>query len=275
MLPCALALSLALSAAPPLDCGELKARHFADARQAFEAAIDGQPAAIGIGEYHEVSGKAPKVKSAIKRFAQSMLPALKGKASHLIAETWIVDGSCGRREKQAVQQIEKQTQRPAQTEDEVATMLGTASDLGIEPHILKVECEDYQDLLDAQGEVDAEKLLLLVTRLLGEKAEALAEREKSGRAIVLYGGALHNELMPTSELAAFSYAPSLNKLLAGKYRQLTLVVPEYVEGDNEAAQEPWWSCFQKYATANRVLLIQRGADASWLVFPKTARSKAP
>jgi hypothetical protein len=277
-LPAALLASLLLAGAPAapatVQCGGLTARAFPDARQAFLAAVEGDPAVIGVGEYHEVEGRAPKVKSAIKRFTEVILPALKGRAGHLVAETWMKSGRCGEAEKQAVKQIEQETQRPAQTEDEVGAMLERGYDLGIEPHILKVECEDYADVLGADGEIDNVRLLRLVTRLLEEKALELWKRAPEGKmAVVLYGGALHNELQPPEELAEFSFAPALQKALAGRYRQVTLVVPEYVEGDPDNRKEPWWECLEK-APAGKVLLVSRGEASRYLLFPRTARAKA-
>jgi hypothetical protein len=306
MLPLALASLLVATPAAP-DCGALAARYFPDSRAAFQVAIEGEPSIIGIGEYHAVEGRGPKVKSSIRRFTESLLPMLKGRAAHLVAETWIKSGRCGRAEKQAVVQIEKEARRPAQTEDEVTTMLEKASDLGLEPHILKVECDDYADLLDPDGNIDNVKLLVLVTRLLREKALALAARERSiprtrgppeerpsadrfgssprtrgpleerpsadrfgssPKAVVLYGGALHNELEPSEDLADFSFAKALRAALGGRYRQVTLLVPEVVEADPTSRREVWFSCLAQYASPSRTLLIRRG-EASFLVFPRT------
>ncbi len=341
-----LALASVLIAAPVApDCGALAARYFADSRAAFQSAIEGGPTVIGVGEYHAVQGRGPKVRSAISRFTESLLPSLKGRAGHLVAETWIKSGRCGQVEKQAVAQIEKEARRPAETEDEVTSMLEKASDLGLEPHILKVECDDYVELLDAGGELDNVKLLALVTRLLREKALALAARERSGprtrgppverpsadrsgsgprtrgppverpsadrsgsgprtrgppverppadrsgsgprtrgplverppadrsgsgaKAVVLYGGALHNELEPSEDLADFSFAPALRAALGERYRQVTLLVPELVEADPTAHREVWFSCLERYASVSRTLLIRRG-EARFLVFPRT------
>ena len=153
-------------------------------------------------------------------------------------------------------------------------MLKRGSDLGLEPHILEVECDDYAELLDRDGEIDNERLLALVTRLLLEKALALAAREQPrGRAVVLYGGALHNELEPQADLARFSFAPRLQAALGGRYLQVTLLVPEIVEADATARDEPWFDCLA-LAGADRALLLERSPSARFLVFPRTARAAA-
>lgn len=271
--PALLPLFLAAAAPPALDCGPLSARAYPDARSAFEAAIAGSPSVIGIGEYHEVEGRGPRVPSALHRFTRLLLPSLRGKAAHLVAETWIKAGRCGEVEKQAVAQIEKESKRPAATEDEVTAMLRRAADLGIEPHILKVECDDYADVLDASGDIDNVKLLALVARLLQEKALDLAGRERaSGRSVVLYGGALHNELQPSEDLAPFSFGPALSRALSGRYRQVTLLVPEIVEADPTARQESFFECMQRHASADRAPLIGRGEASRYLVFPRASKT---
>ncbi len=262
---------------PALDCGELTCRYFDSPAKAFAAAVASRPLVLGLGEYHEIEG-GPKVKSAIKRFTETMLPLLKGKASDLIAETWITNGSCGKAEAEAKEQIERESERPATTEDEVVTMLKKGNSLGIAPHILTVECEDYEDLLDDRGEIDNVKLLEMVTRLLREKAEKLArDQGPEGKAVVIYGGALHNDLSPSEELASFSFGPDLKRSTGGRYLQLGLYVPELVERDEETRSAAWYPYFLEHVSTTKTLLITLAPDAHLLFFPRTPRpaAKAP
>lgn len=280
--PTLVALLFALAAAPvakaaptPLECGGFQCRYFDTPRQAFAVVLEAKPLVLGVGEYHEVEG-SPKVKSALKRFTESLLPQLKSRASDLIAETWVTSGRCGKVEKEATQQIEKETERPATTEDEVVTMLKTANSLGIAPHILTVDCDDYQDLLDDKGEIDNVKLLQMVTRLLKEKAENLAHVDKpdpAARSVVIYGGALHNDLTPAEELAEFSFGPDLKKSTGGRYVQLGLYVPEYLERDEDSKKAAWYPSFEKHVSTTKTLLITLSPDAFLLIFPRTAVAK--
>lgn len=276
----ALLVALALAAgapapppAPALDCGELTCRYFDTPAKAFSAVLASKPLVLGLGEYHEIEG-GPKVKSALKRFTETMLPLLKNKASDLIAETWLTNGNCGRVETEAKEQIEKESERPATTEDEVVTMLKRGNSLGIAPHILTVECEDYLDLLDEKREIDNVKLLELVTRLLKEKAEKLAKDQgPEGKAVVIYGGALHNDLAPSEELASFSFGPELKKSTNGRYVQLGLYVPEFIERDEETKQAAWYPFFLKHASTTKTLLITLAPDAHLLIFPRSTTAK--
>ncbi len=153
----------------------------------------------------------------------------------------------------------------------MVTLLKAASANGIAPHILKVECEDYDALFD-DGEVDNVKLLELVTRLLSEKSEELLQRlgPTSERAVVLYGGALHNDLAPAEGLESFSFAPALKASTKGRYVQLGLYVPEFVEQDEEARKSEWFPYFQKHVSTRKTLLIQLAPEAFLLIFPRTA-----
>lgn len=264
------ALAALLAAAPALECGSYSARHYDSPRQAFARVLEARPAVLGVGEYHELED-GPKVKSSIKRFTQELLPQLKGRASHLLAETWITRGDCGRAAQVATEKIESETERPSTTEDEVLTLLRTAHGLGIAPHILTVECEDYDGLLEPDGAVDHVRLLTLVTRLLREKAEELLARSPKDQAVILYGGAMHNELAPPEELADFSFGPHLKEATGGRYVQLGLYVPELVERDEEAAKADWFACFRKHVSTRKTLLITLSPEAFLLVFPRTAR----
>ena len=157
MLPTlAACLILALAApkpTPKLDCGaEISCELFSTPTDAFKKVLEAKPRVISIGEVHQTT-ESTKVPSAISRFTKTMLPALKLRASDLLAETWFTEGNCGEEEKQAVAEIEETTKRPAETEDEVMTLLKQARALGILPHILKVSCDEYRSLLDKDQEI--------------------------------------------------------------------------------------------------------------------------
>jgi hypothetical protein len=266
------------AAAPPteLQCGPFVCRLYDSPQGAFEEVLrlfSEEPFILGIGEYHQ-TGDRPRVKSAIKRFTQSLLPLLQKRASDLVTETWIAPGRCGEVEKQVTRKIEKTIQRPATTEDEVLTLLRTASDRGIDPHILTVGCEDYQDLLLPDGQLDTERLLKTVTELMRDKAQSLITRnreKRSKKAVVLYGGALHNELEPREDWKDFSFGPDLDAFAQGRYVQLGLFVPELVESDEDARQEAWFPQLEKYVSRSKTLLISLGPRAHLLVFPYRAR----
>jgi len=238
--------------------------------EAAQAILKRAPLIVGFGEYHEKKGAA-KVPSAIKRFTHLLLPQLAPRVSDLVVETWVTEGSCGAQEKKVVKRVEKTTQRPESTENEVVTLLQRAKALKVEPHILKVSCKDYKELL-AADQVDYEKLLGLITRQLRDAATRLfAKRAAADRMIALYGGALHNDVTPTAGLEAFSYAAALTKLAGGRYLEVDLYVPEYIERDKELRKQAWFPLFQKQASRSKLLLIERGPRSLILIFPRSGR----
>ncbi len=236
----------------------------------------GAPLVLALGEYHETNAdasKRTKVPSALKRFSEQLLPVLATQSSDLILETWITDGNCGKQETAAVQDVQKTTQRPQKTEDELVTLVKQAKAAGVQPHILKLSCDDYKSLT-ASGEVDYEKLLKLVTELLQKKiVDVTRRRERDGgsRHVLVYGGALHNDLAPKAELAAFSYGPAMQKEFSAGFVELDLYVPEFVDRDDSMKQEPWYPLYKKRAKPGQTVLVRRGPGSYILLFPRAGR----
>lgn len=262
-----------IAAAPALDCGTMKCELFATPAQAFAKVLAEKPRVMSIGEVHQTN-TSTGVRSAISRFTKEMLPKLEHKTSDLIAETWISEGDCGVEEKEAVEEIEETIERPPETEDEVVTLLKKARAMLILPHILQVSCEEYRSLLDKDGELDAEKLLQLVTKLILEKAKFLHEKNasrKSQRMVVIYGGAIHNDIHPAADLAAFAYGKALDDATDGKYIALDLLVPEFVEADGEYKDAAWYPYFEKYVSKKKTLVIREDDNSFIIVFPRSRK----
>lgn len=270
------ALLLALLAADGgTICGTTPCEAFQTPRAAFDRVMEAQPLLLAVGEYHELEG-SPKVKSAIKRFTTDLLPALKGKATSLIVETWMTNGRCGKVEKQAVAEVKKVTQRPDTTEDEVQTLLDHSYALGVKNHILVLDCEEYASMLKDNGSLDAAKSLLLVRRKVEERAiEARDDGEGAvpGKLLLLYGGAIHNDLKPMDGWERYSYGPSLQRKLDGGYVELDLVVPEYGVGDEDLVKEPWWPAAVKLAGAKQTVLVTPMPGVFVLIFPAKVKAK--
>jgi hypothetical protein len=255
----------------PEPCGD-GCTSYATSRAAFEAVLGLQPRVLGLGEYHEMEG-GPKVPSALKHFTRDLLPALAGKASSLTFETWVVSGRCGAVEKQAVAEVKKVTKRPASTEDEITTALGAAHDLGIAPHILQLDCPAYQSLLDPKGELDPEKTLSLVATKMHAKADELLDEadEVDGgprAAVVLYGGAIHNQLYPDDDMKDYAFGPQLAERTGGHYVALDLCVPEYVADDADLRKVRGFAEAMKVAGKGRTALLNPRPNAYLLFFPR-------
>jgi len=257
-------------ASPPEEKPALPYRSFSGAAAALEHVLKKHdPLAVGFGEFHQKTDSV-KVRSAVRRFAEQLVDPLARRASDLVVETWITKGSCGKQEKQVVKQVETATKRPEATESEVVKLLKRAKGAGIRPHILEVGCDDYKQLLGA-GKVDYAKLLGMITRHLRGKAEKLvtlrgkkpaAARPPGGprRLVVVYGGALHNDLYPYDDLKDFTFGEALKVKTGGRYVEVDLYVPEYVQKDKNLAKERWFPLL-RLASPRGVVLIERGSGS--------------
>jgi hypothetical protein len=271
------AVLLVLAAAPDAGtlCGTARCESFKTAKAAFERVLERAPVVLAVGEYHEIEG-GPKVKSAIGRFTVELLPSLKGKATSLVLETWMTNGNCGEVEKTAVAEVKKVTQRPDETEDELTTLLNKSYAQGIANHILRLDCDEYRSMLDEKGKLDAAKSLLLVRRKIEEKALEVREKKEGGlpgKVLVLYGGAIHNDLKPLEDWAEYSFGPSLSKAIGGGYVELDLLVPEFASTDEDLQKENWFAPALKLAGTSLTVLVTPHPDVYMMVFPRKKTSK--
>lgn len=262
-------------AAPVPDLGPPPAyRTFPSAAAALAHLLkEERPRVLGLGEFHQKKGSAD-VPSAVSRFTRALLPALARRTGDLVLETWLASGTCGAEEKQVVQDVERVTERPAETEDELVTLIKRARKLGVRPRILKVGCAEYRKLLGAKG-VDYPLLLTMIRTHLQRVAEQAldAQKRRPARAkrrplVAIYGGALHNDLHPYEELRAFSYAEALSQRVKGRYLELDLFVPEYIEGEELVKNERWYAVFEAHASGKHALLIKRAERSYILIFPR-------
>ena len=71
--------------------------------------------------------------------------------------------------------------------------------------------------------------------------QALALPRPADRPLVLvYGGALHNDLAPEPELAKYSFGPAIDALTHGDYREVDLYVPALVDTYPALRAERWY-----------------------------------
>jgi hypothetical protein len=234
----------------------------------------GAPLVLGVGELHQTADTAG-IASSLTRFTRQIWPAIAGRVSDVIVETWVTDGACGKAEAATVDNVARTTERPAATENEIVTLLTRAKASGARPHILKVTCAEYQLLSPAAGgaqrPVDFARMLALIEHKLEAKViDVLASRPPADKdkLIVVYGGALHNDLHPDPALASFSYGARAYHATAGRYRELDLYVPAYLEKNAAMHGEPWFPLWQRAAAPGRVVVISRSPDSFIVVFAR-------
>jgi hypothetical protein len=249
------------------------------------------PVVLGVGELHQTADTAG-IASSIARFTRELWPLLAGegsssgaasgaRVSDLIVETWVTAGACGTAEAATVEDVARTTERPAATENEIVALLARAKGSGARPHILTVTCDEYELLAPRAGAaskarrpVDFERMLALIKRKLEAKVnEVLAARPPGDaeKLVVVYGGALHNDLHPDPALAPFSYGVPAFRATLGRYRELDLYVPEYLERAPAMRGEPWFPLWQQAARPGQIVVIRRSPDSVILVFAKTKK----
>jgi hypothetical protein len=231
------------------------------------------PLVLGVGELHQTAETAG-IASSLSRFTRQVWPRIAARVSDLVVETWVTDGACGKAEAATVGDVARTTERPAATEDEIVALLTRAKASGARTHILKVSCAEYRLLAPAGGggsrqPVDFERMLALIEHKLEAQVTAvLATRPAAdaARLVVVYGGALHNDLHPDPALAPFSYGLRAFHTTAGRYRELDLYVPAYLARNPAMRGEPWFPLWQRAAAAGRPVLIRRSPESFILVF---------
>jgi len=226
------------------------------------------PRVLGVGEVHLVAG-GPRVKSALSRFGDDMLAGLGGRASDLVVETWVTDGTCGKVEKQVTADVRTTTERPPETESEIGRLLRRAQELHIRPHVMTMPCRSYQKVRSKSGEVDYDQLLQLIGGELHRSVRAVLDARKDA-SVIVYGGSLHNDRYPNEGVAAYSYGAKLAGELGAGYVELDLYVPELVEEDELLKGEPWFPLLARTA-AGKVVLVERGPGSYILLLQRGVR----
>jgi hypothetical protein len=245
----------------------LVAEKFVSPAGAIEAFLGDATGVVAFGELHQTT-KTAGVRSSLARFTDEILPAIAPRAAHLIVETWVSRGDCGETEKKVTGDVARTTERPAETENEIVRLLRRAKELGIAPHVLDVDCHAYQTLVTSTGGVDYDRLLTMTGQHLGRAIQqALALPRPADRPLVLvYGGALHNDLEPTPELAKYSFGPAIDALTHGDYREVDLYVPALIATLPALRVERWYAAWRPTGAKPGATLIRRQPRSAVLVF---------
>jgi hypothetical protein len=264
---------LARPAPPPPPVVAPAATAVPSAAAALTAWLRDAAGVVAFGEVHQ--DEATKgTRSALARFTEDVLPALAPRASHLIVETWVTTGACGKAETHVTEDIARTTERPAETESEIVRLLRRAKEAGVAPHVLAVTCDEYATLAGARGKgVDYDRLLRLTERHLEAAIEqaVVLPRTPARPLVLVYGGALHNDLYPARSLEPYAFGPAIFALLRGDYREVDLYVPELAERLALMRAEPWYATWGAFGHAEQTVVIPRSARSTIVVFPRSVR----
>jgi hypothetical protein len=259
-------------AAASTPCGELGCVQFGSAREAFLAAVAGDAQVIAIGEAH--AQKDATVPSAARRFTEELLPLLAGRVSDLIVELMMPPSGCADAAAEVKKKQAPATSKQAPTDQsEYVAMGGAARALGIVPDVLRPTCADM-DVVNRAGDDAIDASLAMIARLSVTQAGRLLDRDERsdadrGKAVVVYGGLLHNDLMPPRERAKWTYAPALDARTGGKLIAVDLIVPEFIADDATWRALPWVSHYDRARLGRKATLFRPSAKNFVLVFPET------
>jgi hypothetical protein len=206
------------------------------------------PQVYAIGEYHQTRAAIAKT-SPLARFTHEIIKLLEPHAKQLVVETWL-DAECDA--------------RPSRTDFEVAHMMATGIKDGLVAHTLPITCIELDSAIDASGHMNFLLLLEMVTDKLAETTRALVAADPD-HAVIVYGGALHNDLYPRWPLDELSYA----KPLADdgiRVLEIDLVVPEVVAHMAMVRDEPWFPLLGR-ASPDRVIVWDRGPGSYVVILP--------
>jgi hypothetical protein len=156
--------------------------------------------------------------------------------------------------------------RPEATKSDIALLAEAAKAAKIQPHAMRITCDDYARIAPPGKEIDVAAMLDLTTRELGRIAtEAVLHRDKEPDHrpwIALYGGALHNDRFPDKGVEQWSYAAKVDELTHDHFVEVDIVVPELAEGDAQMQKQPWYPLVAK---ANKSVQVYTRGERSFVV----------
>ncbi|HEY8072991.1 MAG TPA: hypothetical protein VIF62_02750 [Labilithrix sp.] len=260
---------------PPLSadvkrCGATCTK-WSSPEDAFKWVLALDPSILAVGEAHAQRG-TEEIASSTKRFTDSFLPLLAGRASDVVVELWAPDPKCQREVKQVASAQKPVTSAQAATNPNEYVTLGThAKELGITPWLLRPTCDDFAMLADAGADAVG-PMLSLVKRLTEQKIAQLRERADGGSSIVVtYGGAMHNDIEPSAETKEWAFGPDMVRAVGRRYVELDLIVPEYVKDTPTWQSLPWYAAWKADSGPKDETTMIRTGDRSFvIVFPQSA-----
>jgi hypothetical protein len=257
-------------------CGPFECRWYDSGGDALGFVLESQPLALGIGEAHALAG-SDSVASSARRFTETLLPELRGRASHLVVELLDPDPRCAAATR-AARRVQEPVTRGQSTrnQNDYVALGQRARELGIEPFVLSPTCEEYQAIATA-GDDALERMLTTIAHVTSRMLRAaLVKNRAAGRAALVlgYGGALHNDIEPAPAKADWSYGPELAAFTGDRYVELDVIVREFVKDSETWRALPWYAYFDPARDSGRWLVMRTAAQRYVLFFPK-AEASAP
>lgn len=264
---------------PPLDCGDLQCKAYDTVASAFAAVLEDKPLILAIGETHAQKA-VTGVASVTKRFTEELLPTLKDRAAGLVVELPYPAEKCDQKQVEKVQSDQKEILKPQadSNQSEFKALGDKAKALGIQADGLRLTCKDLDRLDKAGADRPIEWLLTIAHGISSEAKSYFEENKKKSpeKMILTYGGAIHNDLVPTPGREDWSFAKDLSKASGDRYVELDLIVPEFVSDARNWQSMPWYAAIKKGAMCTgdgakrtKTIVYTVSPKAYALVFPCT------
>ena len=90
--------------------------------------------------------------------------------------------------------------------------------------------------------------------------------------VLTYGGALHNDLQPDADHAAWSFGPALRQLTDNATVELDLIVREYIKNDEVWRALPWTAVFEPREHTESFVLYEPTPKSFVLIFPASEQT---
>jgi hypothetical protein len=233
------------------------------------------PQILAIGETHALAEHAA-LKSTTSRVASEILPKLAAYKS-LIVEALIPAAGCDAAQAQVREQTQEVTApQSATNQSDLVKLAARAKELGITPFPLRLTCDEMKAIAAANEDAVSSSLRWIAQKTI-EKARAL---QAQGQApLVLYGGALHNDVQPLPGRESFSFGPALSSatsnsvkpsgasLGAAQYIELDVISREFVAHRTPWNELPWYSTYVKNCAASGALLLKQSEQSYVLILP--------
>jgi hypothetical protein len=251
-------------------CGGLDCRQYDSAAAAFEAILTKEkPLVVAIGEAH--AQKGAKADSSTKRFTDELLTVMQGKASDLVVEAMMPPTGCKPQVEQVREKQKAATAPQAQTNQSEYVILGNeARKKGIVPDLLRPSCDDLDAIEKAGDDAIGASLRTIARLTIAQVDKLLARNERLGqdRAVIAYGGALHNDLSPGPGKEEWSYAKKLVERTKGRYVEIDLFVPDFIRDDETWRKFEWRAHYDAAANPNRAIVFHPRDHGYVVILPK-------
>lgn len=223
---------------------------------------------LAIGETHAQKGRS-SAPSSTKRFAEDFLALVAPTSKNLVLELWVADGACGKQEKVVATQQQAVTAPQAESnQNEFVSLANAAEKAGLRVHVLRPTCDEYT-LIAKAGDDAVLKMLDMITRLSERKVSALLDASPPDEMLIAYGGAMHNDLAPPPERAAWSFGPALAQKTQDRYVELDLIVPEAIGDSPTWKAMPWMPHYDPAQLGDAAVLFTPRPGSYTLIFPTT------